>query len=74
MIVTSKTDYDSMTQGLYDAETTGRLQPRTIGPVFPLDSRVRKLRKMQNFVAYFTDFDTEINIIKCKTEKLKQKT
>ena len=34
---------------------------------------VRNLRKMQNFWANFTDFDPEINIIKCKTEKLEQK-
>ena len=37
-------------------------------------SRVRNLRKMQNFWANFTDFEPEINIIKCKTEKLKEKT
>ena len=37
-------------------------------------SRVRNSRKMQNFWANFTDFEPEINIIKCKTEKLKQKT
>ena len=36
-------------------------------------SRVRNLRKMRNFWANFTDFEPEINIIKCKTEKLKQK-
>ena len=33
-------------------------------------SRVRKLRKMRNFWANFTDFEPEINIMKCKTEKL----
>ena len=37
-------------------------------------SRVRNLRKMRNFWANFTDFETKINIIICKTEKLKQKT
>ena len=37
-------------------------------------SRVRNLRKMRNFWANFTDFEPEINIVKCKTEKLKQKT
>ena len=37
-------------------------------------SRVRNLRKMRNFWANFTDFKPEINIAKCKTEKLKQKT
>ena len=37
-------------------------------------SRVRNLRKMRNFWANFTDFEPEINTIKCKTEKLKQKT
>ena len=37
-------------------------------------SRVRNLRKMQNFWANFTDFKPEINIIKCQTEKLDQKT
>ena len=31
-------------------------------------SRARNLRKMQNFWAKFTDFATEINIIKRKTE------
>ena len=31
-------------------------------------SRVRNLRKMRNFWANFTDFDPEINIMKCKTE------
>ena len=36
-------------------------------------SKVRNLRKMRNFWANFTDFEPEINIIKCKTEKLKQK-
>ena len=36
-------------------------------------SRVRNLRKMRNFWANFTDFKPEIYIIKCKTEKLKQK-
>ena len=36
-------------------------------------SRVRNLRKMQNFWANFIDFEPEIIIIKCKTEKLKQK-
>ena len=36
-------------------------------------SRVRNLRKMRNFWANFTDFEPEINITKCKTEKLKQK-
>ena len=35
-------------------------------------SRVRNLRKMRNFWANFTDFEPEINIIKCKTEKLKK--
>ena len=35
-------------------------------------SRVRNLRKMRSFWANFTDFEPEINIIKCKTEKLKQ--
>ena len=35
---------------------------------------VRNLRKMRNFWANFTDFEPEINIIKCKTETLKQKT
>ena len=33
-------------------------------------SRVRNLRKMQNFGANFIGFEPEINIIKCKTEKL----
>ena len=33
-------------------------------------SRVRNLRKTQNFWTNFTDFEPEINIIKCKTEKL----
>ena len=28
---------------------------------------------MRNFWANFADFEPEINIIKCKTEKLKQK-
>ena len=28
---------------------------------------------MRNFWANFTDFEPEVNIIKCKTEKLKQK-
>ena len=37
-------------------------------------SGVRNLRKMRNFCANFTDFEPEINIIKCKTEKLTQKT
>ena len=37
-------------------------------------SRVRNLRKMQNFWANFINFEPEINIIKCKTEKLKQNT
>ena len=37
-------------------------------------SRVRNLRKMRSFWANFNDFELEINIIKCKTEKLKQKT
>ena len=37
-------------------------------------SSVGHLRKMQNFWANFTDFEPEINIIKCKTEKPKQKT
>ena len=37
-------------------------------------SRVRNLRKMRNFWANFTDFEPEIDIIKCKTEKLEQKT
>ena len=32
-----------------------------------------RVRKMRNFWANFTDFEPEINIIKCKTEKLKQK-
>ena len=36
--------------------------------------RVRNLRKMRNFCANFTDFEPEINITKCKTEKLKQET
>ena len=35
-----------------------------------LCSRVRNLRKMRNFWANFTDFEPEINIIKCKTENL----
>ena len=33
-------------------------------------SRVGNLRKMRNFWANFTDFEPEISIIKCKTEKL----
>ena len=37
-------------------------------------SRVRNLRKMQNLWANINDFESEINIIKCKTEKRKQKT
>ena len=37
-------------------------------------SRVRNLRKMRNFWANFTNFEPEIIIIKCKPEKLKQKT
>ena len=37
-------------------------------------SKMRSLRKMRNFWANFTDFYLKINIIKCKTEKLKQKT
>ena len=37
-------------------------------------SRVRNLRKMRNFWANFTDCEPKINIIKCKTEKLYQKT
>ena len=37
-------------------------------------SLVRNLEKTQNFWANFTDFEPEINIIKCKTKKLKQKT
>ena len=37
-------------------------------------SRVGNLRKMRNFWANFTDFEPKINITKCKTEKLKQKT
>ena len=36
-------------------------------------SRVRNLRKMQNFWANFTDFAPEIIIIKCKTENLNKK-
>ena len=36
-------------------------------------SRVGNLGKIGNFWANFTDFEPEINIIKCKTEKLKQK-
>ena len=40
-------------------------------PVCP--SIVRNLRKMRNIWANFTDFEREINIIKRKTEKLKQK-
>ena len=36
-------------------------------------SRVRNLRKVRNFWANFTDFEPEINIIKCKTEKLNKK-
>ena len=43
-------------------------------PVHSVTSRVRNLRKMHNFWAYFIDFEPEINIIKSKTEKLKQKT
>ena len=31
-------------------------------------TRVRSLRKMQNFWENFTDFKPEVNIIKCKTE------
>ena len=31
------------------------------------------LRKMRNFWANFTDFEPEINIIKCETENLKTK-
>ena len=37
-------------------------------------SRVRNLRKMRNFRANFTDFEPEINTVKCKTEKLKHTT
>ena len=37
-------------------------------------SRVRNLRKKRNFWANFTDFKPEINVIKCKTEKLEQNT
>ena len=37
-------------------------------------SRVRNLKKMRHFWANFTDFEPEINIITCKTEKLKEKT
>ena len=33
-------------------------------------SRVRNLRKIRIFLANFTDFKAEINIIKCKTEKI----
>ena len=33
-------------------------------------SRVRNLRKMRNFWANFTDFESEVNIVKCKIEKL----
>ena len=41
--------------------------------VASVPSRERNLRKMRNFWANFTDFEPKINIIKCKTEKLKQK-
>ena len=42
-----------------------------LGHTIPsVPSRVRNLRKIQNFWANFTDFEPEINIIKCKTEKL----
>ena len=37
-------------------------------------STVRNMRKMRNIWANFTDFEPENNIIKCKTQKLKQKT
>ena len=38
---------------------------------FPINvpSRVGNLGKMRNFWAYFTDFEPEIIIIKCKTAK-----
>ena len=45
-----------------------------VGPLSSVPSRVRNLRKMRKFWAYFTDFEPEINIIGRKTEKLKHKT
>ena len=38
-----------------------------------VSSRVRNLRKMQNFWANFSDFGPDINSVKCKTERLKTK-
>ena len=37
---------------------------------YSVPSRVRNLREMRNFWANFTDFEPEVNTIKCKTEKL----
>ena len=42
--------------------------------VISVPYRVKNLRKMRHFWANFTDFEQEINILRCKTEKLKQKT
>ena len=43
-------------------------------PVTSVPFRVRNLRKMRNFWEKSIDFEPEINLIKCKTEILKQKT
>ena len=36
-------------------------------------SRVRNLRKMQNFWIHLTDFEPKINIIICKSENFNKK-
>ena len=45
--------------------------PHPFPPVCP--SRVRNLGKMRNFWANFTEFEPEINIVKCKTKNFNKK-
>ena len=49
----------------------GGVDPQTPPSCVCHCSRERDLRKMRNFGANFTDFEPEINIIKCKTENVK---
>ena len=65
-----------LSSGLYLESFTRALpgqNSETTYSVTSVPSGVRNLRKMRNFWANFTDFEPEINIIKCKSEKLKQK-